>query len=60
VAYSTEGVEQELKQRSGSDWRLVYGYQASQGFFGFSDAGHVLVFMRDRRDAKAKSEIVSI
>jgi hypothetical protein len=28
----------------------VYGYQAAPGLFGFSDGGHVLVFMRDKMD----------
>lgn len=55
VAYNTDGIEQELRQRSGGDWRLVYGYQASPGLFGFSDGGHVLVFMRDVSDEPSAS-----
>jgi hypothetical protein len=60
LAYDTEGIETELKRRSGSDWRLVYGYQANQSFFGFSDRGHVLVFMRDKQEIEEERELTSI
>jgi hypothetical protein len=48
VAYNTEGIKTELSQRGMTQWRLVYGYQAAPGLFGFSDGGHVLVFMREQ------------
>jgi hypothetical protein len=47
VAYNKDGIQIELNQRAVQRWRLVYGYQAAPGLFGFSDGGHVLVFMRD-------------
>jgi hypothetical protein len=47
VAYNTEGIKSELRQRGAGQWRLVYGYQAAPGLFGLSDGGHVLVFMRE-------------
>ena len=31
VAYNTDGIQSELKQRGEEDWRLVYGYQAAPG-----------------------------
>ncbi|HEU0073370.1 MAG TPA: hypothetical protein VFS30_05100 [Dehalococcoidia bacterium] len=46
VAYNKDGIRSELRQRAEEDWRLVYGYQSATSFFGFSDGGHVLVFMR--------------
>jgi hypothetical protein len=50
VAYNKDGIQIELNQRAVQRWRLVYGYQAAPGLFGFSDGGHVLVFMRDKKD----------
>jgi hypothetical protein len=50
VAYNKDGIRSELRQRAEEDWRLVYGYQAAIGFLGFSDGGHVLVFMRQKTE----------
>ena len=50
VTYNTEGIKSELRQRGEEQWRLVYGYQQAPGMFGFSDGGHVLVFMREDRE----------
>jgi len=56
VAYNMDGIQIELKQRGALDWRLVYGYQAAAGLFGFSDGGHVLVFMREMREERGEFE----
>jgi hypothetical protein len=47
TAFHADGIKAELNQRGAENWRLVYAYQAAAGLFGFSDGGHMLVFMRE-------------